>query len=60
MDVNHHVTRYTHIINDLQCQLQRLRSELESKTTADTASSSEVRDLCQRLRALAQEQRELR
>ena len=59
VDVNHHVTQYMHIIDELQHQVIRLRAELD-KATEGTVESSEVRGLCDELRSLTREQRELR
>ena len=59
VDVNHHVTQYLHIIDDLQYQIARLKAELD-KATMGTVESSEVTGLCEDLRTLAQEQKEIR
>ncbi len=59
MDVNHHVTQYLHVIDDLQYQVARLKTELD-KATMGTLESSEVTGVCEDLRALAQEQKEIR
>lgn len=57
--MNHHVTQYLHIIDELQYQVARLKVELD-KATLGTAESSEVTGLCEDLRTLAQEQKEIR
>ena len=59
MDVNHHVTQYLHIIDELQYQVARLKAELD-KATMGTAESSGVTSLCEELRALARDQKEIR
>ena len=59
VDVNHHVTQYQQLIAELQYQVIRLRAELD-KATECTAESSEVRGLCDELRSLTQDQREIR
>ena len=59
VDVSHHVTHYVHLIDELQHQVIRMRAELD-KATEGSVKSSEVRGLCDQLRSLIQEQRELR
>lgn len=59
VDVNHHVTQYLHIIDELQYQVIRLRAELD-KATEGSAESSEVRGLCDELRGLTRDQGETR
>ena len=60
MDVNHHVTQYLHIIDDLQYQVTRLKNQLDKATMGTTTESSEVTGMCEDLRTLAQEQKEIR
>ena len=59
MDVNHHVTQYLHIIDDLQYQVARLKNELD-KATMGASENPEITGLCEELRTLAQEQKEIR
>lgn len=59
VDVNHHVTQYLHIINDLQYQVVRLKTELD-KATMGAMEKSEVNGLFEMLKSLAQEEREIR
>ncbi len=64
VDVSHHVTQYLHIIDALQCRVSRLRNELDKATTTDPTAaavgSSEARQLCESLRQLTLEQRDIR
>ena len=59
LDVNHHITQYLYIIEDQQNQISKLKEEL-NKTTVSASESSEVMSLCEELKALALDQREIR
>ena len=60
VDVNHHVTQYLHIIDALQYQVVRLRSQLDKTSVGGVAGSDEVRVWCEELRTLAQDQKKIR
>ncbi len=63
VDVDHHVTQYVHVIEDLNYQIARLKGDLSRAVAGgggDRAESTDVTSLCEELKTLAIEQRDTR
>lgn len=66
VDVNYHITQYWHIIDELNNKVESLQTKLDQQQSTTVPSESEggdlpvVTELCEKLKAYSQEEKEIR